>query len=186
MSYTYIASPYSHSDPSVVTARHAVVLAYTAHLLHNRKTVFSPIVHCHEIAQLASIRGDFAFWKKYNNTMLASSSKLLVLQLPGWTESLGVLQEIAFAEGKGIPVKYCSSEDIRDIVVRYPGINEHWHMLVAEITTRFNSLQNQRKPGVNINPFGPAGGFPQKDAAKEFEDEMGESMMEDIKKISKK
>lgn len=177
MSYTYIASPYSHSDHAIVKARHSVVLAYTAHLLHNRKMVFSPIVHCHEIAQLASIRGDFAFWKKYNNTMLSGASKLLVLQLPGWTESVGVSNEIAFAEGKGIKIKYCSSEDIRDIVVRYPEMSVYWEVLVGELTTRFNSLQNQRSrlPVVTTN--------------KTFEDDLEGAMKEEEQekiRISKK
>lgn len=144
-SFTYVASPYSHADKAVVSARHDITMAYVAHLLWTKKMVFSPIVHCHPTAEFAQIAGHFAFWRDYNFMFIRNASKLVVLDLPGWQNSKGVREEMAYAEGLGLSVKHISFEDIRDTVSRYLG--------TAYNVTRSLRLvaDSERKPAV-IDP----------------------------------
>jgi len=106
MSWTYIASPYSHDDDDIVLSRFKAVEKFTAKCLRNRQFVYSPIVHCHEIAADEELPKDFEFWGGYNRAMLATASKMIVLCLDGWKESVGVQGEIEFAELCGIEIEY--------------------------------------------------------------------------------
>lgn len=92
--FIYIASPYSHNSQAIVTSRYFGVMAYVAELLDKKQWCYSPILHCHPMAQRYSLPTDAAFWKDYNYTMLGAANGLHILALPGWRESLGVTDEI--------------------------------------------------------------------------------------------
>jgi hypothetical protein len=96
----YLASPYS-ADP---IALHAQVLSATAELVTDGHAIFSPIVHCHPLAQARKLPHDFAFWQRYNFEVLERARELWVLMLPGWRDSIGVRGEIAFARKRRIPI----------------------------------------------------------------------------------
>ena len=104
MSYIYLASPYSHPDPAVREARYRAARDTAAWMLAQRLWVYSPIVHCHDLAQSAGLPTDFAFWGEYNRAMIASAESLYVLLLPGYLESVGVNAEIAYALSARKPV----------------------------------------------------------------------------------
>jgi len=99
----YLASPYTHPNPIVVASRYAEAMVMTYKLMKEEIPVFSPIVHCHEMAQRFAMPKDYAYWKGYNRAMLARADELLILTLDGWEESKGVQDELAFAtkHGKG-------------------------------------------------------------------------------------
>lgn len=109
MSYDYLASPYSHDNPLMMEARYFAVRAYTASLLAQRIWVYSPIVHCHELATRHNLPKDAAFWREYNEAMLETADQLIVLQLAGWEESKGVSHERVFAEKKGKRVHFVTA-----------------------------------------------------------------------------
>ena len=94
----YLASPYSHNNPSVMQARFKMAEKYTALLLQQGRVIFSPIVHCHELAKTYELPTDFAFWANYCLGMLEKADELWVLGLDGWRHSAGVTAEIKFAE----------------------------------------------------------------------------------------
>ena len=80
-------------------------------MLQSGLAVYSPIVHCHELAKIADLPREAAFWMKYNFTMLAAAEILGVLMLPGWKESVGVTAEISkardnLAGGSAIEIMY--------------------------------------------------------------------------------
>lgn len=100
----YLASPYSHNNPAVMQARFRWAEKYTALLLQQGQVIFSPIVHCHEIARTYELPTDFSFWEHYCIGMLKRAEELRVLQLDGWQHSRGVAAEIAFAMHNEIPV----------------------------------------------------------------------------------
>lgn len=100
----YIASPYSHKDPNVMEQRYLMVRAFSALGLKKGFMVYSPIVHCHELAKAEDLPKDFEFWMTYNKHMIGRSSALVVCCIPGWQESLGVTEEITFAGDLKIPV----------------------------------------------------------------------------------
>lgn len=90
MSYIYLASPYS-ADPHNL---HMQTERFVAHCLREGITIFSPIVHCHELALRHDVPKDFAFWRDFNFAMLSPAKELWVLCLPGWKASAGVQGEI--------------------------------------------------------------------------------------------
>lgn len=102
----YIASPYSHADQSVIDARYDAVLAYTARLLNENECAYSPVVHCHDMANKFEMPKTFDFWQHYNRAMIDRADVLHVLCLEGWEQSKGVTGEIEYAKRRGIPVQH--------------------------------------------------------------------------------
>lgn len=102
--FIYLASPYSHKDHVVMEERFRAVEAATAELLRNEQRVYSPIVHCHELAKRHRLPTTAKYWEAYNFAMLARAAKLYVLTIPGWDESIGVTGEMKFAHDLGLPV----------------------------------------------------------------------------------
>ena len=102
----YLASPYSHFDPFVREERFLRACKAVAYLLEQQKWVYSPVVHCHQIAMLAELPKEFDFWKEYNFHMLSQSKELKILRIDGWERSQGIAAEHAFAEKNEIPVSY--------------------------------------------------------------------------------
>jgi len=100
----YVASPYSHPAPAVREDRYRAVQEYTAILLRARSWCYSPIVHCHHLAQTFQLPFTADYWQEYNEHMLERSDALHVLKLPGWEDSRGVQAEIRYwAALGGVP-----------------------------------------------------------------------------------
>jgi hypothetical protein len=116
MGYIYLASPYSakikmgpkefHGRPDklVMEQRYLDVLKATADLMKEGQFIYSPIVHCHELARLHTLPTDYAFWNGYNHCMIEQADQFMILDIPGWLESVGVKGEYDFAYTKGKPI----------------------------------------------------------------------------------
>jgi hypothetical protein len=104
--YSYLCSPYSHPDPAVRAERYVAVLKETAYLLKMGLHIYSPIVHCHELAKVANMPTDAEFWKAYNFCMIRSAEYVKVLMLDGWEASVGIKGEVEEARRLHIPVMY--------------------------------------------------------------------------------
>lgn len=100
----YLASPYSHKDPFVREIRYLMTTQALAEALKLGVYIYSPIVHCHELAKIADLPRDAAFWREYNFTMLNCAEQLWVLMLEGWEKSVGITEEIDEARRLNIPV----------------------------------------------------------------------------------
>ena len=112
MKLVYIASPYSHDDSRIVNDRFDKVRDYTASLMQSIYDTgcvpFSPILHCHEMAQVHDLPKGHEYWMVVDKTILRHCDELWVYMLDGWQESAGIKMEIEFAESLQIPVKYCT------------------------------------------------------------------------------
>lgn len=101
----YLASPYTHLDPTVRQSRFEAVCQATAALIRRGEIVYSPIVHGHPLCQYG-LPGDWAFWQEYDLAFLKKCDRLFVLTLEGWKESVGVRAEIEAAQKLEKPVTY--------------------------------------------------------------------------------
>jgi len=81
-----------------------------ARLLQSGQFVYSPIVHCHELAQKFALPTDFAFWKLYNFDMLRRADAFVVLRISGWDESTGVRAEYETAKALGMTCGFVTEE----------------------------------------------------------------------------
>jgi hypothetical protein len=106
MNLIFISNPYTHKDKKVELERYNAVLKYTAQLMNSREMVFSPIVHCHELAVQHELPGDWKFWQVYCEIMISKCQCMHVLMLDGWEDSVGTKAEISFAEKLGLEIKY--------------------------------------------------------------------------------
>jgi hypothetical protein len=106
----YLASPYSHPDPVIKKTRFLLVEQCTAALINEGHLVWSPIVHCYEMAKKFTMPDDADFWKAYNFDFIRHCTEMYVLTIDGWTESKGVRMEIELAANILLPVRYVNSE----------------------------------------------------------------------------
>lgn len=116
MTYTYVASPYSHPETKVREQRYRETRDWIANhfKLYRSPVLFSPIVHCHDMVKANKLKGDAATWNYYNLTMLKGSTALWVLKLPGWSTSKGIqgdhatglVGELEYAKQLNKPVKF--------------------------------------------------------------------------------
>ena len=102
----YLASPYSHPDPLVRQDRFEKAMSACATLTKRGVHVFSPIAHWHPIAVSHDLPTDANYWMAYNIHHLKHSSRLFVLELPGWQESIGVTEEIRIAKALRLPIQH--------------------------------------------------------------------------------
>ena len=103
----YLASPYAHPSNTVQKARLEAVRYVCGQMVNEGKIVISPLVYLGELA-FKGVHPPQG-WYAYDLQLLARSDELIVLQLPGWEDSKGVMVEIAGAQTKGIPI-HCLSQ----------------------------------------------------------------------------
>jgi len=102
----YLASPYSHPLSSVREDRFKRVSIVAARLLKEGKIVYSPIAHTHPIAVYGELPNGWEFWEKIDRAFMQRCDSLVVVKMPGWEISRGVLAEIRMAHELGLMVEY--------------------------------------------------------------------------------
>ena len=93
----YLASPYTHPQPSVMDLRYMYACQYVAAMMRAGLHVYSPIAHCHGPAVCSRLPRDFSFWRDYNETMISRCTSFWVLMLDGFKASVGIKGEIEIA-----------------------------------------------------------------------------------------
>ena len=108
----YIASPFSHEDPEIKIQREADAKRAESFINENYRGVraYSPIAETAEKERRDVVPQEG--WYLYDFSELDKSDGLIVLMLEGWQNSIGIALEIAFALGKGIPIHYCTLQNI--------------------------------------------------------------------------
>ncbi len=112
MSFIYLASPYSAPDPALMHDRYMKALQATCAYIKVGKVIFSPIVHCHDMAIQHNMPKDVNFWWKYNRAMLSEASELWLLTLDDWKKSSGMRKEARFAIEHQIPISHVHYNEI--------------------------------------------------------------------------
>lgn len=103
----YLAQPYSHPDGNIRHHRFKMACMASAELIRQGHIVYSPIAHSHTICEHSpGIDSSWQTWQPQCIAMLDACTKLLVLQLDGWKESVGLHAEIKHAKQTGKPIAY--------------------------------------------------------------------------------
>lgn len=98
----YLASPYSHEDPLEEKLRYLRAMDAAQWFIERGVWVYSPIVHCHTMAQEYNMPTRAGYWRDYNFALLALFPSFWVLDLDGsHTKSLGVQAELSEARRLG-------------------------------------------------------------------------------------
>jgi hypothetical protein len=102
--FWYIASPYSKFQTGMTDAWSLACQA-SGWLTLRGVCVFSPIAHSHVIASECEIpAADHDIWLRADKPLLERSCGVIVLQIPGWWDSVGVRAEVEMADGLKLPV----------------------------------------------------------------------------------
>lgn len=122
----YLASPYSHPEPTIrkQRAEDATVAAVT--LLKHNIFVFAPIPY-NEPWEKYNVPGDWDFWQEFDKAFVSRMDGIIVLQIDGWDRSKGVTAEVEYAKAHDIPVYYLTPEQVKN--------NEFDHILKSHDTT---------------------------------------------------
>lgn len=104
--FWYLATPYRSFPRSIIEASFAATRE-AALLSDAGISVFSPIVHSHNIAyHTASIDHSSPKWIDLDMPMVRAARGVIVCMLPGWIQSQGVARELDEAVKLGKPVVY--------------------------------------------------------------------------------
>lgn len=100
----YLASPYSHPDPSVKQSRVIAVARVAGELINQGQLVFSPIAHGETIVlNNPGFGDDWQRWQFVSRGMIAKCDAFWIAMIEGWETSIGVAQEIQIAN------RYCKT-----------------------------------------------------------------------------
>jgi len=99
----YLGAPYSDSNPYITAIRVLPINHVVAELFKRNIMVFSPISHCHAVAQLSNLDGSYETWKHYNLLMIRKCEHFGVLELHNHWESKGLKAEWDYARSIGKP-----------------------------------------------------------------------------------
>jgi len=110
MTLIYLATPFRSHPRGTETAWEDARRAAAA-LVRSGLTVYSPVVHCAPIADINNSTHDAA-WLDYQEPFLAACDELIVVMMPGFAESAGILHEVAYFTSAGKPVRYLAWPDI--------------------------------------------------------------------------
>lgn len=116
MSFFYLATPYSkyHEgiDAAWKMACHQAALLVSAGI-----PVYSPIAHTHPIAIEGGIDPlDHGIWIPADRPFMESAKGLIVCEMDGWDESLGVSIEIEAFKEMNKPVVYMTPGIVPEIL----------------------------------------------------------------------
>lgn len=107
---SYLAGPYSHDDPVVVLKRIETFYKCDAQLSENQYNTISPMFK-HATLPFGKLGSDWRFWKRHGKALMNRADEVIVLMIPGWQESTGVMDEIAYMKAAGKPVWYAEVGD---------------------------------------------------------------------------
>ena len=107
----YLASPYAHLSPAVREARLEAVRFVCGSMVDEGRIVMAPLVYLGELA-FKGVHPPQG-WYAFDLQLLARCDELVVIQLPGWEDSRGVLVEIAAAQARNMPIRLMTLEEAR-------------------------------------------------------------------------
>lgn len=132
MSILYLACPFTHPDPAVQEHRYRTSCMASAKLMKAGIVVFNPLGHSVAINEFLSDVDSHEFWMTMDIPMLQLCDELLILGLPGWTDSSGVKAEMFKALAWRKPITLIEEADI-DLLPKIPKNAAHY--LESEILT---------------------------------------------------
>lgn len=104
--FQYLATPYAkYAHGREMAYTHACIAA--AALIKQGVFVFCPIAMSHGISVWGEMDGsDHDVWIPLDHAFMSAASGLIVVQMPGWRDSVGVDIEIQTFRSAGKPIQY--------------------------------------------------------------------------------
>lgn len=146
MSFIYLASPYSHYDFNVRHERYVQVMEAVLEISRHGVSVYSPIVHWHNIAVEKSLPTDAEFWRTQNEPLIKASDELWVLCVEGWRQSKGIEMEKGYATYLGKRYRHLTFASLGETCSIYKTLSSVQRTAaVSEVLKEVEALDS--KPG---------------------------------------
>lgn len=115
----YLCSVYSYRPEGVSDEEHLALMQKryeyarkrTHEFLMEGLCVFSPITHCHPMAQEHTMPRTWDFWGNLDRQFIIASQAVFVLMMPHWEDSVGITAELQWAEDLGLPIYFFECPD---------------------------------------------------------------------------
>ena len=116
----YIASPFSHKYKRVMKEREQEINRVIAELTYKYGySFFGPITQSAPLERIIpALGGSFSQWKNIDLTWVKACEELWVVMLDGWDISIGVTEEISYAQELGKPIRYINPETCQFVTRR--------------------------------------------------------------------
>lgn len=112
----YIATPYTKYATGIDAAFVDACKAAAGIARKHRLNVLSPIAHGHPLAIYGGIDPlDNAFWTALDDALMVRCDEMLVVHMPGWDQSNGVLHEMEVFTQLGKPIRHVSWPELEFI-----------------------------------------------------------------------
>lgn len=95
----YLASPYSHTDKKIEEKRLKEISIIGALLTRNSVFCIHPIASSHTLVENSDMGSSFEVWGELDLKYIEKSDAVIVADMDGWRDSLGVQAEIKHALG---------------------------------------------------------------------------------------
>lgn len=102
----YLSAPYSKAEDKDELMRQVMKFSGDYMVAYPGQHVVSPLFNHYSLHLVPQLGSDYDFWGSYSRNLLSRCDLMIVLQLPGWDQSVGVADEIAEAGARNIQVKY--------------------------------------------------------------------------------
>ena len=89
----YVGIPYTGMEEK--SFKKANEVSYK--LMKSGNIVYSPISHCHPIAQVGGLPTDWDYWKEYCTEFVTWCDTMAVVMMKGWEDSTGLTAELEIA-----------------------------------------------------------------------------------------
>ena len=122
----YLASPYSAESTLIREDRYQKVDKAAAVLFKAGVNTVNPIGSCHQLSKLYKLPSGYKEWQTRDRMLISRCDGVIVLDIDGWSKSVGVADEIEYAVSLGLEIIHLHPKDVfTDEEMRHYGWNEY-------------------------------------------------------------
>ena len=112
--YVYLAAPYYSENKELMALRREAIARMAKAIIEQGYAVFSPIAYTVKLEEDGIHYPDG--WYTLDMSFLAAATGVVLLCLPGWEDSKGVLTELGFARGKATPIAVVEHREMEEAI----------------------------------------------------------------------
>lgn len=109
--YVYLGSPYAKYPGGLAEAAR-IVAACAGQLMLRGLNIYCPIAHGHAVSGQAELPREWEFWKKQDQPLIDGAAAIIVLEMKGWYDSVGLNYEVSEFIKAGKPILYLEPGDL--------------------------------------------------------------------------
>lgn len=109
--FIYLGSPYAKYDAGMNEAAR-VVTECAGKLMALGMRIYCPIAHGHAVTRYQELPRTWDFWKDQDQPLIDAASSLIVLEMRGWWDSVGLKYEFESFLNAGKPIVYVEPSEL--------------------------------------------------------------------------